>query len=212
MSFFLEWIDRLERDLESLSERNGFSGIEIWRSIQSNDHSSNDFSELLDRVLPQIMTDEDKTRFETVLSLRYCFEKITLYEDKEEILICIEEILFLVGSYYNYGYVPTEREMASLLRKGKRRADSEFFESLVAHCLKTENVAQNVALTLINPDSFEDAQKQLFAGKIVFQADRTKCVENKELHYFDGQGKSTSFKFRSLEGLVGRVVKKSRRS
>jgi hypothetical protein len=210
MSLFIEWIDRLERDLKDLSERNGFNGIKIWQTVLANDQFPDDFSELLEQPLFQKMTEEDKSRFETVLNLRYYFEKVSLYEDKEELLTCFCEVLYLVSSYYNHGYVPSEREMASLLRKGKRRSDSEFLENLAAHCLRSENIAQNVTLTLINPDSFEEVQRQLFTGKVVYRADREKCIENKELHYFDSQGNSSSFKFRSLEGLVGRVVKMNR--
>ena len=121
--------------------------------------------------------------------------------------VIVASLIHNLSACYDWGYKPHPREMAKELRQGSKSDFTQVMKSLIQHLLPTEPVAQNLALTLMQPKEFESCQAAVYQGAIPFRAVVEKCEDGRVLWIRAPNGKERPYRLRSLETLIGKVKK-----
>lgn len=146
---------------------------------------------------------------ESVKNYVFLYWRLTLLEQSgvnREVKAIVSDIMFELADVYNFGYSPHPGEMAQGLRKGTKNDSTQVMRSLIKHLLPSNPIAQNIALTLIQPTEFERYQLEV-NGIVHLKAITEKCEDGRVLWFREFNGKEKPYKLRSLEILIGKVKK-----
>ena len=147
---------------------------------------------------------------DSVKNYVFLYWHLTLLEQSglsKDLKAIVSSIMCELGDLYNFGYQPPPKEMAQALRKGVKNDFTEVMRSLIRHLMPSYPVAQNLALTLIQPAEFERHQSEVFNGVIYIKAVIDKCVDGRVLYVRASNGKERTYRLESLEKLIGKVKK-----
>lgn len=194
-------------DINEMAELFGRDPKEILESFLSRDEQ--DRFAFVESLFEKI--DFDKIgfhkfygRFWTCMSTYETLQKLDAGGLSEENRSLIEDLLSDVKGRLNFGGFPSKNEMARALRepKSKKMNKSKFLRYLISHKKKQGFAGKHIALDIVNPDSFESLQIDVF-GEVLCEANRVKTIDSKAIWFHDSfANREACYRLTSLEGII----------